>query len=179
MAKGLFKDYFIFWLNVPSELIIQQTFVITLLYCFPGGLAVSEGGQCSPSSQHQEGHSSPPPQLLRSKLSQTTTLWWGITQEATTYTHLFIYSFKAASNWSELFFFFFCSQNNFTPAEISQWTNHRVMEWLRSVDLAEYAPNLRGSGVHGGLMVRGAGVECSLAPPDEREHLHNKCVNSL
>ncbi|KAG7247420.1 hypothetical protein CRUP_033987, partial [Coryphaenoides rupestris] len=27
------------------------------------------------------------------------------------------------------------------------------MEWLRSVDLAEYAPNLRGSGVHGGLMV--------------------------
>ncbi|KAM4632880.1 liprin-beta-1-like [Polymixia lowei] len=43
-------------------------------------------------------------------------------------------------------------ENNVTPAEISQWTNHRVMEWLRSVDLAEYAPNLRGSGVHGGLM---------------------------
>ncbi|MEQ2168026.1 hypothetical protein GOODEAATRI_010183, partial [Goodea atripinnis] len=37
-------------------------------------------------------------------------------------------------------------ENNITPAEISQWTNHRVMEWLRSVDLAEYAPNLRGSG---------------------------------
>ncbi|XP_058842173.1 liprin-beta-1-like isoform X3 [Acipenser ruthenus] len=44
-------------------------------------------------------------------------------------------------------------ENNITPAEIAQWTNHRVMEWLRSVDLAEYAPNLRGSGVHGGLMV--------------------------
>ncbi|KAJ8249768.1 hypothetical protein COCON_G00229840 [Conger conger] len=44
-------------------------------------------------------------------------------------------------------------ENHVTPAEISQWTNHRVMEWLRSVDLAEYAPNLRGSGVHGGLMV--------------------------
>lgn len=27
------------------------------------------------------------------------------------------------------------------------------MEWLRAVDLAEYAPNLRGAGVHGGLMV--------------------------
>ena len=27
------------------------------------------------------------------------------------------------------------------------------MDWLRSVDLAEYAPNLRGSGVHGALMV--------------------------
>lgn len=30
------------------------------------------------------------------------------------------------------------------------------MEWLRSVDLAEYAPNLRGSGVHGGLIVSGS-----------------------
>ncbi|KAJ8245720.1 hypothetical protein GJAV_G00273770 [Gymnothorax javanicus] len=44
-------------------------------------------------------------------------------------------------------------ENNMSPAEIAKWTNHRVMEWLRSVDLAEYAPNLRGSGVHGGLMV--------------------------
>ncbi|NWW76261.1 LIPB1 protein, partial [Climacteris rufus] len=44
-------------------------------------------------------------------------------------------------------------ENNATPCEVAQWTNHRVMEWLRSVDLAEYAPNLRGSGVHGGLMV--------------------------
>lgn len=45
-------------------------------------------------------------------------------------------------------------QNSVTPSEVQQWTNHRVMEWLRSVDLAEYAPNLRGSGVHGGLMVK-------------------------
>ncbi|XP_013208246.1 liprin-beta-1 isoform X1 [Microtus ochrogaster] len=44
-------------------------------------------------------------------------------------------------------------ENAITPSEVQQWTNHRVMEWLRSVDLAEYAPNLRGSGVHGGLMV--------------------------
>ncbi|XP_006895125.1 PREDICTED: liprin-beta-1 isoform X1 [Elephantulus edwardii] len=44
-------------------------------------------------------------------------------------------------------------ENSFAPSEVQQWTNHRVMEWLRSVDLAEYAPNLRGSGVHGGLMV--------------------------
>ncbi|XP_075326740.1 liprin-beta-2b isoform X1 [Odontesthes bonariensis] len=41
----------------------------------------------------------------------------------------------------------------FTPNEVVQWSNHRVMEWLRSVDLAEYAPNLRGSGVHGGLII--------------------------
>lgn len=38
-------------------------------------------------------------------------------------------------------------------SEVSLWTNHRVMEWLRSIDLSEYAPNLRGSGVHGALMV--------------------------
>ncbi|CAH2278396.1 liprin-beta-1 isoform X8 [Pelobates cultripes] len=44
-------------------------------------------------------------------------------------------------------------ESKITPSEVAQWTNHRVMEWLRSVDLAEYAPNLRGSGVHGGLMV--------------------------
>lgn len=36
---------------------------------------------------------------------------------------------------------------------VALWTNHRVMEWLRTVDLSEYAPNLRGSGVHGALIV--------------------------
>ncbi|XP_054475227.1 liprin-beta-2b isoform X5 [Anoplopoma fimbria] len=44
-------------------------------------------------------------------------------------------------------------ENQFAPSEVVQWSNHRVMEWLRSVDLAEYAPNLRGSGVHGGLLM--------------------------
>ncbi|XP_044008496.1 liprin-beta-1-like isoform X2 [Aphidius gifuensis] len=38
-------------------------------------------------------------------------------------------------------------------SNVAMWTNHRVMEWLRVVDLAEYAPNMRGSGVHGGLMI--------------------------
>ncbi|XP_026028540.1 liprin-beta-2b isoform X6 [Astatotilapia calliptera] len=45
------------------------------------------------------------------------------------------------------------NESQFTPSEVVQWSNHRVMEWLRSVDLAEYAPNLRGSGVHGGLIM--------------------------
>ncbi|XP_042089030.1 liprin-beta-2 isoform X4 [Ovis aries] len=44
-------------------------------------------------------------------------------------------------------------ESNLSPSEVVQWSNHRVMEWLRSVDLAEYAPNLRGSGVHGGLII--------------------------
>ena len=75
-------------------------------------------------------------------------------------------------------------QNNISPAEVSQWTNHRVMEWLRSVDLAEYAPNLRGSGVHGGLMVRGSRAQrpgtwpspgpskgCGFDPPNATAYL--------
>ncbi|XP_037051870.1 liprin-beta-1 isoform X4 [Bradysia coprophila] len=37
--------------------------------------------------------------------------------------------------------------------QVQLWTAHRVMEWLRLVDLAEYAPNLRGAGVHGALMM--------------------------
>ncbi|XP_058461225.1 uncharacterized protein LOC131436503 isoform X2 [Malaya genurostris] len=37
--------------------------------------------------------------------------------------------------------------------EVHLWSSHRVMEWLRVVDLSEYAPNLRGAGVHGALMM--------------------------
>ena len=44
-------------------------------------------------------------------------------------------------------------QKKFHPDEVALWTNNRVMEWLRSANLAEYAPNLRGSGVHGSLMI--------------------------
>merc|ERR1712038_1741107 len=51
-----------------------------------------------------------------------------------------------------------CLKRRSSPEEndrdvVQLWTNHRVMEWLREVDLAEYAPNLRGSGVHGGLLI--------------------------
>lgn len=53
------------------------------------------------------------------------------------------------------------------------------MEWLRSVDLAEYAPNLRGSGVHGGLMVRGewAGRICQLINEEQSENNLRKSKN--
>lgn len=45
--------------------------------------------------------------------------------------------------------------NNYewTCSEVSVWSSHRIMEWLRSIDLSEYAPNLRGSGVHGALIL--------------------------
>nr|XP_018904283.1 PREDICTED: kazrin-like isoform X1 [Bemisia tabaci] len=33
------------------------------------------------------------------------------------------------------------------------WTNQRFIRWARSIDLGEYADNLKGSGVHGALVV--------------------------
>ena len=43
--------------------------------------------------------------------------------------------------------------NDEDPAKVMFWTSFRVMDWLRSIDLAEYAANVRGSGVHGSLLL--------------------------
>ena len=51
-----------------------------------------------------------------------------------------------------LLFVIFQGQLQNIPGDVALWTNHRVMEWLRTIDLSEYAPNMRGSGVHGALM---------------------------
>lgn len=34
------------------------------------------------------------------------------------------------------------------PADLARWSSHRVMQWLKEIDLAEYAPNLRGAGIY-------------------------------
>ncbi|KAI3381327.1 hypothetical protein SNEBB_009302 [Seison nebaliae] len=47
----------------------------------------------------------------------------------------------------------FCPTKENISRQVIHWTCHRVMEWLRTVDLAEYSSNLRGSGVHGALMI--------------------------
>ncbi|PAA83954.1 hypothetical protein BOX15_Mlig010569g1 [Macrostomum lignano] len=49
-----------------------------------------------------------------------------------------------------------------TSADLPRWTSHQVMEWLRQADLAEYAVNLRGSGVHGALMALEPRFTCDL-----------------
>merc|ERR1711972_1195939 len=36
-------------------------------------------------------------------------------------------------------------ESQVAPGEVLLWTNHRVMEWLRHVDLSEYDPNLEVS----------------------------------
>jgi hypothetical protein len=43
--------------------------------------------------------------------------------------------------------------NNVSTDQLCVWSSHRVMEWLRSIDLSEFVANLRGSGVHGGLII--------------------------
>lgn len=50
-----------------------------------------------------------------------------------------------------------------SEGEVPLWTNHRVMEWLRGIDLSEYVANLRGSGVHGALIV--SDMYTQLSPP--------------
>ena len=42
---------------------------------------------------------------------------------------------------------------NVLPGEVCRWTQHQVMEWLRRIELPEYASNIRGSGIHGALIV--------------------------
>ena len=44
-------------------------------------------------------------------------------------------------------------ENEWSASEVAVWSSHRVMEFLRSIDLSEYAPNLRGAGVHGALIL--------------------------
>lgn len=39
------------------------------------------------------------------------------------------------------------------PGEVCRWTQHQVMEWLRRIELPEYASNIRGSGIHGALII--------------------------
>lgn len=46
---------------------------------------------------------------------------------------------------------FICS--TYLPIQICYWTQQRVMNWLQSIELPEYANELCGNGVHGALMV--------------------------
>jgi hypothetical protein len=38
------------------------------------------------------------------------------------------------------------------PKEVEKWAHSCVVQWLKSIDLAEFTPNLAFSGVHGALM---------------------------
>lgn len=138
--------------NLWVKLVVERLRLFSIYrwksLCPTGWPAFPESGKRPASSQHQASDPSPSTQQLWAQLPASSAIWWGASS-----------SELCSFIWRTLVSLIphVCSvheQNNISPAEISQWTNHRVMEWLRSVDLAEYAPNLRGSGVHGGLMVR-------------------------
>ncbi|XP_043229620.1 liprin-alpha-1-like isoform X6 [Amphibalanus amphitrite] len=44
-------------------------------------------------------------------------------------------------------------RSELTGNDVLVWTNARFVHWARSIDLAEYADNLKDSGVHGALVV--------------------------
>ena len=37
--------------------------------------------------------------------------------------------------------------------DVLLWTNEHVTQWVESIGLGEYARNLHGSGIHGGVLV--------------------------
>ncbi|XP_024148243.1 kazrin-A isoform X4 [Oryzias melastigma] len=43
-----------------------------------------------------------------------------------------------------------CEHQNVDPLV---WSSHRVMKWIRDIDLREFADNLQNSGVHGGVLI--------------------------
>lgn len=43
------------------------------------------------------------------------------------------------------------NEGKYEQKNVIFWSNHRVMEWLHSIDLSEYTTALRGSGIHGAL----------------------------
>lgn len=113
-----------------------------------GRLIQHEGNEYAASCVNKTRNSSSALQQLQFKLSKKTT---NSGRGTTTAFHL---SAIADSFFTCLLIHQISQLNNFKLREVALWTNHRVMEWLRSVDLSEYAPNLRGSGVHGAFMVR-------------------------
>ena len=61
------------------------------------------------------------------------------------------------------------------PPPLASLFLRRVMEWLRHVDLSEYAPNLRGSGVHGALLVMEKRCSFMLVLPSVASYLVDAC----
>lgn len=57
------------------------------------------------------------------------------------------YIYAHCSEWTTLNFLFVS-----TSADVMVWSNERVMCWVQSIGLKEFADNLLESGVHGALL---------------------------
>lgn len=64
------------------------------------------------------------------------------------------------------------------------WTCHRVMKWIREIDLKEFADNLQGKGVHGALMALDQSFDTdamakALGIPSNKHMLHRHLYEEM
>ena len=52
-----------------------------------------------------------------------------------------------------------CNLSPSLPPDVMVWSNDHVIQWVQSIGLAEYAPNLIESGVHGGVFALDNGYD--------------------
>ncbi|XP_018556107.1 kazrin, periplakin interacting protein b isoform X1 [Lates calcarifer] len=64
------------------------------------------------------------------------------------------------------------------------WTCHRVMKWIRDIDLKEFADNLQGKGIHGALMALDPSFDTdamakALGIPSNKHMLHRHLYEEM
>ncbi|XP_075881538.1 kazrin, periplakin interacting protein b isoform X5 [Nelusetta ayraudi] len=74
-----------------------------------------------------------------------------------------------------------CEHQNRDPIV---WTCHRVMKWIRDIDLKEFAGNLQGKGIHGALMTLDPSFDTdtmakALCIPGNKHMLHRHLYEEL
>uniref|UniRef100_A0A3Q3WXK9 SAM domain-containing protein n=1 Tax=Mola mola TaxID=94237 RepID=A0A3Q3WXK9_MOLML len=74
-----------------------------------------------------------------------------------------------------------CEHQNRDPIV---WTCHRVMKWIRDIDLKEFADNLQGKGIHGALMALDPSFDTdamakALGIPSNKHMLHRHLYEEM
>ncbi|XP_070206857.1 kazrin-like isoform X2 [Littorina saxatilis] len=71
-----------------------------------------------------------------------------------------------------------------SDSDLIVWTSPRLVEWIRSIDLGEFAENLQESGVHGALMVlepsfNSDSLATALAIPPSKSYIRRHLATEL
>uniref|UniRef100_A0A3Q4HYS5 Kazrin, periplakin interacting protein b n=1 Tax=Neolamprologus brichardi TaxID=32507 RepID=A0A3Q4HYS5_NEOBR len=74
-----------------------------------------------------------------------------------------------------------CEHQNWDPIV---WTCHRVMKWIRDIDLKEFADNLQGKGIHGAVMALDQSFDTdamakALGIPSNKHMLHRHLYEEM
>uniref|UniRef100_A0A8C7WT37 SAM domain-containing protein n=1 Tax=Oryzias sinensis TaxID=183150 RepID=A0A8C7WT37_9TELE len=74
-----------------------------------------------------------------------------------------------------------CCHQNRDPVV---WTCHRVMKWIRDIDLKEFADNLQGKGVHGAVIALDPSFDTdalakALGIPNNKHMLHRHLYEEM